>query len=515
MIRLLGFLIALPLALQAAPAPPLPRSVAVLYNSSSPDSKALAELYAQARQIPADNLIGLPLPDAEEISRKDFNAKLLEPLVAEYEQRQWWKRQKDSQGNIVPVDSQIDVLVCMRGVPSRIAPDPSLPIPQPGEKAYLETNQAAVDSELALLGVEGLPLKGGLKNPYFQHHLEIGQANLPMTLVGRIDAPTPAICERMIRDAVETEKSGLWGMTVIDIAKKFPEAIQGDPALENIARNSREAGFPVMVDRFPETLPPNFPLKDTAVYFGWYDWHVSGPFLNPAFKFKKGAVAVHLHSFSAAQLRNPSQNWSAPLLAKGAAATLGNVYEPFLQMTHHFDIFHERLLEGYTLVEAAYMSLPVLSWQNVVLGDPLYRPFLRLDGSGEVLKEDKPYRALRVAQMRWKGDAKEMDAMLREGADRLKSGPMMEAIALMRAAGPDAAGATADFQKAKLYYADKPDRLRMDLHIAAQDRAAGRNAAAAKILRGAGTLYLDIPEATAAAAWLNLLEPPPAKPQQK
>jgi len=51
--------------------------------------------------------------------------------------------------------------------------------------------------------------------------------------------------------------------------------------------------------------------------------------------------------------------------------TLGNVYEPYLQMTHHFDIFQTRLLAGHTVVEAAYMALPVLSWQNVVLGDPL------------------------------------------------------------------------------------------------------------------------------------------------
>lgn len=514
MIRLLGFLIALPLALHAAPAPPPAEAVAILYNSSAADSKALAEFYAKARGIPEDHLIGLPLPESEEISREDFKKQLLAPLVGEYERRNWWTRDRDPQGNVVPTRNDIRVLVTMRGVPSRIAPDPSLPIPKPDEKAYLETNQAAVDSELALLGVEGLPLKGGLNNPYFKADKSIAETGLPMTLVGRIDGPTKAICERMIRDAVETEKTGLWGMTVIDIAKKFPEAIQGDPALENIARKSRETGLPVMVDRFPETLPSHFPLKDTAVYFGWYDWHVSGPFLNPGFKFKKGAVAVHLHSFSAAQLRNPAQNWSAPLLAKGAAATLGNVYEPFLQMTHHFDIFHARLLAGYSLVEAAYMSVPVLSWQNVVLGDPLYRPFLHLDGGGEVAEDDRAYRAIRVASMRWKDQPRELDMKLREGADRLKSGAMMEAVGLLNAEQRSSAAA-ADFQKAKLYYTAKPDRLRMDLHIAAFDRAAGRNAAAAKILRGAGTLYLDIPEATAAAVWLNALEPPPTKPQQK
>ena len=43
-------------------------------------------------------------------------------------------------------------------------------------------------------------------------------------------------------------------------------------------------------------------MRSAALYFGWYDWNVSGPFLNPRFRFRKGAVAMHLHSFSAEQL---------------------------------------------------------------------------------------------------------------------------------------------------------------------------------------------------------------------
>ena len=34
------------------------------------------------------------------------------------------------------------------------------------------------------------------------------------------------------------------------------------------------------------------------------------------------------------------------------------------------------LSRGQTLGEAAYYALPALSWQAVVIGDPLYRPFL-------------------------------------------------------------------------------------------------------------------------------------------
>ncbi len=512
MIRPLCLLISSALPLIAVPAAPDPASVAILYNSSSPDSKALAEFYAQARKIPADHLVGLELSQEEEIDRRTYNTTLRDRLIREYDRREWWLRGRDNAGNLAPKESKIRVLVCMRGVPSRIAKQPGAPALKPGEPPFLHSDEASVDSELSLLGVEGLPLAGPLNNPYFKSEKPFAEVTLPMTLVGRIDAPTREICERMIRDAIETEATGLWGMSLIDVAQKFSEMPEGDPALENIVKAHRVLGIPVVADRFPDTFPTNYPLRDVAVYFGWYDFNVSGPFLNSAFRFKKGAVAVHLHSFSAAQLRDPAKNWSAPLLARGAAATLGNVYEPYLQMTHHFDLFQTRLLAGHSLVEAAYMALPVLSWQNLVLGDPLYRPFLHLDGTGEKAAADRDYRALRLAHLRWKEDPAELDQQLRDAADRLKSGTLMEALGLMKREAADAAGAAADFRKAKLYFTDKPDRLRMDLHIAAIERAADRKQEAIQLLRGARTLYADIPESAAANAWLTILDPPPPPP---
>jgi uncharacterized protein (TIGR03790 family) len=511
-IRIFGFLISFALSLRATSPPPDATSVAVLYNSASEDSKALAEFYAAARQIPASHLIGLELPDSEEIPRKDFNQKLRDRLIREYDRRGWWDRGRDDKGNLVPRSSRIRLLVCIRGVPSRIPREPGAPATKPGEPPFLHSDEAAVDSELALLGIEGLPLAGPINNPYFKADKPFAEASLPMTLVGRIDAPTRAICERMIKDAIEAEATGLWGMSVIDLARKYEGSAEGDPALEKIGRAHRELGIPLIADRFPETLPPHYPLRDTAVYYGWYDWNVSGPFINPSFRFKKGAVAVHLHSFSAAQLRDPSKNWSAPLLARGAAVTLGNVYEPYLQMTHHFDIFQDRLLAGHTVAEAAYMAVPVLSWQNLVLGDPLYRPFLHLDGTGVKTDADRDYRALRLAQLRWKGDRRELESQLRAAADRLKSGTLLEAIGLMQREQGNIAAAAGEFRKAKAYYSEKPDRLRMDLHIAAIDRGAQRKDAALQVLRGARALYSGIPEAASVKAWLDIMDPPPPVP---
>src|SRR2546430_10419383 len=89
-------------------------------------------------------------------------------------------------------------------------------------------------------------------------------------------------------------------------------------------------------------------------------------------------------------LRAPKANWVAPPLPRGAPASLGNVYEPYLRLTAHLNIFNDRLLHGFTFAESAYTSIQVLSWMSVMVGDPLYRPYaswLQLDSPRMVGKE--------------------------------------------------------------------------------------------------------------------------------
>ena len=100
-----------------------------------------------------------------------------------------------------------------------------------------------------------------------------------------------------------------------------------------------------------------------------------GPFTQLDFRFAQGAIAVHIHSYSASTLRDPGANWVGPLLARGATASLGNVYEPYLQLTNHLDILTIDCFMDLRLPKVAYMSMQGLSWMNVAVGDPLYRPY--------------------------------------------------------------------------------------------------------------------------------------------
>jgi uncharacterized protein (TIGR03790 family) len=68
------------LAALASAAPPLtPGEVLVLANSASGDSLAVAEAYVRLREIPKENLVAVPMPLSEEVSRADYNKLIREP----------------------------------------------------------------------------------------------------------------------------------------------------------------------------------------------------------------------------------------------------------------------------------------------------------------------------------------------------------------------------------------------------------------------------------------------------
>jgi predicted negative regulator of RcsB-dependent stress response len=54
---------------------------------------------------------------------------------------------------------------------------------------------------------------------------------------------------------------------------------------------------------------------------------------------------------------------------------VGNVFEPYLSLTHRPHFLLRALSLGKNFGDAVYYSLPALSWQAVAIGDPLYRPF--------------------------------------------------------------------------------------------------------------------------------------------
>jgi uncharacterized protein (TIGR03790 family) len=289
-----------------------PSQVLVIYNKADSDSKNLAEFYQALRKIPNDQILGLSLPITSEISRKEYETTILNPLRAHFTKKDWWKRTKGINGVIQPTKNRIRAIVLMRGVPLRIKANPTSATDDTSStQAMVTTDQASVDSELELFGIELPHYKNSIPSAFFNSLNPLSKSKLPhLVLVNRIDAPTITICKNMIIDAVRTEGHGLWGRAYVDIANKFP---QGDAWLESIVSQNLKNGISTVTDRFNETFPNHYPMTDASIYYGWYERNVNGPFLNPAFKFRPGAIAFHIHSYSAEQLTDPNKNWSAPV----------------------------------------------------------------------------------------------------------------------------------------------------------------------------------------------------------
>lgn len=478
----------------------VPEQVVVVYNRNEKNSRELAELYREVRGIPAENLVGLDVVDANEISRGDYEKKIAGVLREVYTKRGWWERAKDREGILGSIRNSRPVMVVMRGVPLRI-PATLTPVPNQPLAGH---DEAAVDSELAILGLEGISRDGVMKNPFFSSEKPFMESGLSYLLVvSRMDAASVETCRRMIRESVEVEKRGLWGMAYVDLAQKDPT---GDGWLRSVAEQNTKAGIPTVVDVFPDTLPTNYPMTQAAWYFGWYAEHVNGPFLNSRMAFRKGAVAMHLHSFSAVQMRDPGKNWSAALLARGAVATVGNVYEPYLGLTHHFDVLQNRLLRGWTYGEACLASLPGLSWQAIALGDPLYRPFRGVAPESPT-PEDRDFVALFVAARDWGVGSKKYLAKIGMAAKKTRSSVFCEAMGLGLLAGGDERGVVA-LKQARDYAVSPVERLRLDFENLAMLRAKNPNLAVREIDRLL-LLYPGLPEAEALRGWRAILAPPP------
>jgi uncharacterized protein (TIGR03790 family) len=367
--------------------------VLVIYNAQMPASEAVARHYAQRRSVPDSQLLGLRLPDSGTISRADYISGIQEPVrrhLVEKGLAEWVPdsssppqgRKATPRNRLRLIRSEIRYLLLCYGVPWYIPHDSSMRSETEGIPAQFLRNDASVDDELALLPRLGFndPIATSL-NPVVgaTNAAQIHPTN-GVFMVTRLDGPTPEIARGLVDKALEAESRGLWGHAYIDLrAITNGPYWWGDRMITNAAVAAKRLGFETFVDNQPASLGVGYPLSQVALYVGWYDSGVTGPFYRASVEFLPGAFAYHLHSFSAANLRSASENWVGPLLARGATATMGCVAEPYLEFTPNPAMFLERWgYVGMTLGEAATAAHPVLSWQTVVVGDPLYRPFGRL-----------------------------------------------------------------------------------------------------------------------------------------
>ncbi|MGV1099961.1 TIGR03790 family protein [Thiovibrio sp. JS02] len=376
-----------------------PEEILLVANGNVREGVELARYYQQRRQIPEKNFLLLKTTGKENISRGEYERQIAAPL----------REFLDSHP-----DSPITCLALFYGLPLRILPPP---IPEENEKkikklkaektalekigpeakdkraqGVLKTlrkeiarlsgadQEAALDSELALVRLGNYPLPGWQMNPLF-----LGQgkeAALPkerLLLTGRIDGPDEKVAKRIVDDSIRAEETGLRGTAYFDAQWKHPknkEKLSGyafyDKSLHETARLLSEKGFPVELDSKPELFAAGWRLP-AALYCGWYSL---AKYVD-AFAWQPGSVGYHIASGECRTLKDrESTAWCKMMLEKGIAATLGPVSEPYVQAFPIPELFFSLLIRGdLTLAECFSLSSPYLSWKMVLIGDPLYRPF--------------------------------------------------------------------------------------------------------------------------------------------
>jgi uncharacterized protein (TIGR03790 family) len=379
-----------------------PHEILVIANKDVAKSIQIARYYCQKRDVPQENIFALPLGTSlrDTVSRGDYEKRLAEPIRKEFLTHERL--------------GKIRCLLTLYGVPIKVGRRGVLA----GQEDRLQELKAVTEQEkkkseqlkqegltdsdqykqaahrLAQLQLEIDRISGGETNASLDSELSMvlfeaydlyrWQPNMlkddvmglqyRTLMVSRLDGPDDSIAKGLVDKAIAAEKTGLRGTAYIDSRGITEENLYGhfDRSLRDLAALTRSVtDVPIMEEQTAALFTPGS-CPQTALYCGWYS---AGKYVD-AFDFVDGAIGYHIASFEAVSLRDPnSSQWCPAMLKDGITATLGPVAEPYLHSFPEPSTFFLELYSGRCLVEAYYRTAPFNSWQLLLIGDPLYRPF--------------------------------------------------------------------------------------------------------------------------------------------
>jgi uncharacterized protein (TIGR03790 family) len=361
----LGLLAPIPVSAQSG------QHVAVVINDASADSVQTAEHYIRHRGIPAANVIRIRTSPDEVIDRSTFTRAIEQPIVDTL-----------SRGRL---QDQILYIVLTKGVPLRI--DGTL---------GREGTTASVDSEVTLLYRrmvgETILTRGPMPNPYYLGRRSVAEAR-PFThrdhdifLVTRLDAFTAGEAMALVDRCAAPSPAG---HVVLDQRGIVANRL-GDEWLEEAASRLVSEGHS---DRVLLGTRPEVSVETHVVgYYSWGSNDAENRRRTVDLKFVPGALAATFVSTDARTFREPDSKWkpvelpdkvtwfagssqslTADLVRQGVSGVAGHVSEPYLQSVVRPEILFSAYLAGFNLAESFYLALPHLSWQTVIVGDPLCR----------------------------------------------------------------------------------------------------------------------------------------------
>jgi uncharacterized protein (TIGR03790 family) len=455
---LLALLLVAGIAVPKTAAAQSARNVLVVSNTRSTASREIADYYAQKRGISSENAVRIDVPPGDDIARNLFEAQIEEPIAQ-------WLVTHNAQDRIL-------YIVLTKDVPLRV-------IGTGGQTGTV----ASVDSELALLYRKfmGQPyrLTGSVPNPYFAGDRGFSLAT-PFTrkahdiyLVTRLDGYTVDDVRALIDRSVAPAKQGT---ILLDGRSELMQSIGNTWLVRAAGAVAKLPGWleGVSLDTSSKVL------RDASDLIGYYSWGSNDPAIRDRHlgnRFVPGALAGEFVSTDARTLQEPPETWAtngAPfrgshqslvgdLVRDGITGVAGHVAEPYLNATIRPDILFPAYLSGLNLAESFYMAMPFLSWQTIVIGDPLCAPFrTRVVGSDEIEAAVDPASELpgflsarRVATLTKEGTRREAALAMARAEVRLrKRDPAGAKAALEQATTIDPSLTAAQMTLASIYEAE-------------------------------------------------------------
>ena len=356
-------------------------NVMVVINETSPESVRIGEYYAAKRSIPPENITRLRTAPTDELDRAAYEFFIERPISETLTRH--------------ATQDRIHYLVLTKGIPLRVR-----------GSGGLEGSTASVDSELAvlyrkLLGVP-IPPAGRIPNPYYLGDRLPSEAQRfvhrthDIFLVTRLDGYTVDDVIKLIDRGVAPRREGVF---VLDQRGVLIGNRVGDDWLSAAAERLKKDGLGARV----QLEGSKAPATSAAPALGYYSWGSNDASFSSRrvdVPFVPGALAGMFVSTDARTFKEPPAEWNigrwgqtkgyfegspqsltGDLIRAGVTGVSGHVSEPFLDGSARPQILFPAYIAGFNLAESFYLSIPYLSWQNVVIGDPLCAPFTRADAA--------------------------------------------------------------------------------------------------------------------------------------
>lgn len=263
-------------------------------------------------------------------------------------------------------------LVLTQGIPIRVA-------------AQAKNDNASVDSELALLYLElhGAKIErtGWVENPFYRKRDQpFRHPDLPLYLVTRLAGYSFEDAKKAVERCRGAKNRG---RVMLDLKADNDE--DGNSWLRNAGILLPEPR--VFFELTPKVLSDG---KEVIGYASWGSNDLARKSRKSGMEWLPGAIATEFVSTNARTLKMPPFHWTLgdwrnPLsyfagspqsmildyVWEGVSGISGNVDEPYLSQTVRPDLLFPAYLSGRNLAESFYLALPSLSWQSLIIGDPL------------------------------------------------------------------------------------------------------------------------------------------------